>query len=398
MVDIDLSITRYDLEALEGGAGLERLDYGQTIKRDGFAPGDIPVREAKRKRDRQRRDAKQRRKAKRAQERAMLDDAIAQEQVNHECEGACPACLDERFGWYCIAPILHLVEQAVTAQAHRAGRYVATWDADLMDLTTDRLNHEFMRQRRKERDGGKCWGSTVLAEACVWLGQQGNLPGRIDPDQTGSEVVSECASWVLAVTYNAALDAIRTWLRRYKSADGDTLVRFEAVEASGTLYGVDEFLAAHKVDDLKMCGHRFPAPGNLNREYLATAISAWITERKLDPLTEALLTDEWLNTDGTFRWTEHADEVWRACGLPETALAALPNDKARAEAARKAARNRYADLPEAIGQMMRALGHYEVDLGERLNGGVIRVTHHVSPEQQAKEIAAHLLTVLLESL
>jgi hypothetical protein len=397
MVDIDLSIARYDLNALKGGAGLKSPDFSQTITRNGFAPGDLVVREEKRLRDRQRRDAKQRQKAKRAQERAVLDAAIAEERIGHECSGSCPTCIDDRFGWYVIASFIHLIEQAITAQSHRAGRYVSTWDADLYDLTTERLHHELLRQRTKEREEGKCWGSEVIVEAATWLGKQGNLPGNVYAEQVGSEVVAECAMWLLSVTYNAVLDAIRTWLRRYSTADGDQLVRFEAVEASGTFYGADEFLSHHKVDDLTMHGHRYPRPGAVNKEYLATAISAWITERKLDPVTEVLLNDEWLNTDGTFRWTEHADKVWAACGLPMAAFELLPNDKAKADAARKAARNRYADLPEAIGRMMHALGEYEVDLGERGDVGFIKVTQHVSVEAQAKEVAAALL-LILESL
>lgn len=399
MVDIDLSIDRYDLAALEGGAGMKSLDYTATSKRPEVGPPDGPLREPKKVRDRKRRSAKQRRKNERAQVRAELDAAIATEHVEHECSGGCPTCLDDRFAWHLIGAFLPLIQQAITAQTKRAGRYISTWDADIESLVTDRLHHEILRQRLKERSNEKCWGSENLGRAAFYLSKQGNLPERIHANDVGDETVAECAAWLLSVTYNVTLDAIRTWLRRYaKGPDGahgrpQDLIRFEAVEASGTLWGADEFLSHHKVDDLSLTGHTFPAPGRVNREYLAVAIGAWITARRLDPLTEALINDEWVNTDGTFRWTEHADKVWAACGLPMAAYEALPNTKARAEAAKKAARNRYADLPSAIAEMASALAEQEVDLGERVSGGV-RVTQMVTPEQRAKEVAARLLEAL----
>lgn len=400
MVDLDQSVRNYeyDLEALEGAAGLKSLDYSQTITRNGFPAGDLPLHEGKAKRQRQRRDSQQRQKVKRAQMRAELDATIAEERVGHECEGSCQTCIDDLFAWRLIASFLPLIQQAITAQAQRAGRYVSTWDADIEELTTDRLHHEILRQRVKERKDQKCWGSEVLAKAAFWLSKQENLPGTVHAERVGEEVVAEAAKWLLSVTHNATLDAIRTWLKRYSSANGDALVRYEAVQASGTLYGTDEYLAAHKVDDLTMHGHRFPAPGQVNREYLATAISAWVTDRKLDPLTEVLLDEEKVNTDGTFRWTEHADKVWEACGLPMEAFANLPHDKAKAEAAKKAARNRYADLPEAVMKMASVLAENEIDLGERISGGVIKVTHAVTPEQRAKEAATRLLEVLADVL
>lgn len=396
MVDIDQSIRNYDLAALEGGAGMKSLDYTATSKRPEVGPPDGPLREPKKARDRKRRESKQRKKAERLQVIAELDDAIATEHVNHECEGSCPTCLDDRFAWHLIAAFLPLIQQAVTAQVQRAGRYVATWEADIETLVTDRIHHELLRQRLKEREGEKCWGSENLGRAAFFLSKQDNLPGSITKEQVGDDTVAECAAWLLSVAYNASLDAIRTWLRRYaKGPNGasgrpDQLIRFEAVEASGTLWGADEFLSHHKVDDLTMHGHRYPAPGRVNREYLAVAISAWVTDRKLDPLVEVLINDEWVNTDGTFRWTEHADKVWAACGLPVAAFESLPNHKARAEAAKKATRNRFADLPDAISQMASALMEQEVDLGER----GIRVTQMVTPEQRAKHVAARLLEAL----
>jgi len=392
VVDLDQSFDRYDVDALEGGAGMKALDYSQTSKRPEVGPSDGPLREPKRARDRKRRESKQRRKAERTKVRAELDAAIANEHVNHECDGNCPTCLDDRFAWQLIAAFLHLIQQAVTAQVQRAGRYVATWDADVEALATDRLHHELLRQRLKERNDEKCWGSENLAKAAFWLSKQGNLPASITGKQTGDDTVAECAAWLLSVTYNVTLDAIRTWLKHYSSANGDALIRYEAVEASGTLWGADEFLSHHMVSDLTMHGHRFPAPGKANREYLATAISAWITARKLDPLTEVLINDEWLTTDGSFRWTEHSDKVWAATGLPMSAYELLPNDKARADAAKRAVRNRYADLPHAIGRMASTLAEQEADLGAR--GDKVQVTQMVTPEQQAKVLAARLLQVL----
>ena len=128
-----------------------------------------------------------------------------------------------------------------------------------------------------------------------------------------------------------------------------------------------------------MMGTRFQRPGSFDGNWLATAISAAITDRGLDQLTEIMLDDERRQTNGAFQWSENAEAVFLSTpggngawqwSLVCTATAQLNRAaNRRGEAAAAHARNLFAWLPSFIMAVIDAFDQYEDTLVENYIGG-----------------------------
>lgn len=282
---------------------------------------------------------------------------------------------------FVLAPIVDLIDEIARMQTRRFNLVLGDVQGEVGIDTYMRALHNIARSK---------WDTDVLVKAADHLREVGvtDLYPKDHPEDAQAKVAA--AKYLLAVFNNSARNALKHLYRNQPTLK--SIEKLDTVLAN-TRELHDPDMARFKADGgAHLVGWNPPGPGQLDWNSLAMATAAAITERKLDPLAEVLLNDEYLRTDGAFMWTEHADKVWRACGLPMGAFNKLPKAK-KAAAAKKAARNRFAWLPDMMEAAIREL-QPDVWSTPRSQFESAEVAQVVSQERMAKQAAAALLKML----
>lgn len=319
-------------------------------RKDNFLskPNDRIIREADRLAARSRREYKQRARKKRLELRKQSDAAIALQHIKDPEQ----ARVYDLAAYKILAPMMEMLDGKVTEVVSRSSRYLHTWTDDLHDKVLDRMRHEIVRtlKKRKESEGKKGWSPEALYEASLYLGQFRFPPNEVHLED---EAAQKAGKWLLGVAHNATLDALRHHLREH---DTLSLEQLAAVEATGSLHGVDDYLShAHADRQEGAVGGRFVGPGQVDWSIVAAMVSEGITANRLDRVTEVMLDEEYLRTDGAFLWTEHASKVWDALGLDPEVLVEIGGARMQAQFVREVMQRLFAFLPDTMATTIQAL-------------------------------------------
>lgn len=283
---------------------------------------------------------------------------------------------------FVLAPLIHILDEVVASQGRRFTKYLG--QAEVENIAVDvynRVAHSVSQSN---------WDTELLVQGADFLQANGWWEIRPKDHEDDEQTYATVAKYLVVTMVSRSKDA---WKEAYRKRP--TLMSIEKMDTvmANMHSNADPDMARFKADGgARLVGWNPPSPGSIDWNTLAMAVAAAITERKLDPLAEVLLNDEYLRTDGAFMWTEHSDKVWRACGLPMGLFNKMSKTD-KAKAAKKAARNRFTWMP---GMMEAAIRELQPDVWETPRGHFesAEVAQVVSEERMAKRAAAALLRVL----
>jgi hypothetical protein len=224
----------------------------------------------------------------------------------------------------------------------------------------------------------------LLEAAAQELGEQAKRTNRIPADQLTDDQraerkrIGKARKWLMGVVNNRVMGALVDAYTSERNLRWDNIDLIATVMANINGPGGDPMVNAHKADRAPaFMGTRFQSPGGVDASLLATAINAAITERRLDRMVELLLNH--IRTDGSFPWSEKAEEVFMAApdGDGQWYWQAVVNAtsgrnrdgkewamdrarKARGDAARTFVRNEFEWLPGFIVEVVEAFNPHAI--------------------------------------
>lgn len=211
--------------------------------------------------------------------------------------------------WLVVVHLVPIITRIAKSKQRWANRMLGGNADDIPSLALEQMALALARQDRFDLD--------VLTVAAEQLGiSQRGIPGDqaaplvTDTDQV--KKVKRARKWLMGMVNNRVMGAV------VDSYTSQANLRWENLDILGTVManvngvGDDPFTNRFKADRAPaFLGTRFPAPGGIDGNLLATAIMAAITEHGLDPLVEFMLDEENRRTDGLVKWTESAEAIFR---------------------------------------------------------------------------------------
>lgn len=263
--------------------------------------------------------------------------------------------------WEVVTPLTPVITRGAKAKHAWASRFLGSSADDLPSMV---IESTVLVLAKSDKD------LDLLARAACELGQQLRDTGRMPGEQMSEEERKErremarARKWLMGLVNNRLMGALVDSYTSQRNLRWDNIDLIATVMASITGPEDDPFIKRHKADRAPaFLGTRFPAPGRLDANLLATTIGAAITERGLDPLVELLLDTERVRTDGAFSWAEYAEEVFalsptngaEVWSLVYRATEHLLNPRrARADAARTHVRHLFEWLPGLVVSAVQA--------------------------------------------
>jgi hypothetical protein len=273
--------------------------------------------------------------------------------------------------WSVVFPLTEIVDKIAESKRLWAERFLGS-AAD--DIAQNAIEQMVLVMAKDDRD------LTMLRRAAEELGGAVERSGRLPTDQvvddaakTERRQLAKARKWLMGMANNRVMGALVDAYTDQKNLRWENIDLIATVMASISGVGNDPMTANFMANKAPlMLGSRFQRPGGFDPNWLVAAISAGITERKLDRLAELMLDDERRRTDGAFLWSENAEAVFLAgpdgawkwsLVCQATAHVADPRS-ARARAARMHARNLFEWLPGFIVEViesfdLRATEHVE---------------------------------------
>lgn len=158
---------------------------------------------------------------------------------------------------------------------------------------------------------------TLLEVAASEIAAQAKRSGKVPGDQQDDDERKErrrirrARKWLMQVVNNRVMDTLIDVYFRSHNLKWDNIDRVATVIAAINGPGNDPMMTNFKADRAPAFqGARFQRPDGIDSGLLATAISAAIADRGLDRLTELMLNEENVRTDGAFMWSEKAQDVF----------------------------------------------------------------------------------------
>lgn len=274
--------------------------------------------------------------------------------------------------------VLHLsptIDRIANDKRRWASRFLGTTMDDVPQMAKEKMA---LTLAKSDKD------LDVLEAAAQKIGEEAKRTNRIPADQltdderTERKKIGKARKWLMGVVNNRVMGALVDAYTSERNLRWDNIDLIATVMANINGPGGDPIVNAHKADRAPaFMGTRFQRPGGVDPHLLATAINAAITERKLDRLVELLLNN--IRTDGSFPWTEKAEEVFLAApdGDGEWYWQAVCNAtsgrnrdgkewtmdrarKARGDAARTFVRNEFEWLPGFIVEVVEAFNPHAI--------------------------------------
>jgi hypothetical protein len=202
-----------------------------------------------------------------------------------------------------------------------------------------------------------------LLAAAKWVSEQPGIPDVVDKE------APKGAKWLMSVmsrqVRNHITNAYRSSVVSTTIVDDDgterrvdnTLESLEYLDtALANMGGVDTMIARFQADRSPIFGWRDPGVHD-RRRFAMIAIDSALEARDLGWLADIMLNDENIRTDGTAKWSEIAEPVWKQlreqCFLPE-----LPTDnpKFRVELIKRAVRRIFDFYPEVVSAAYQVTG------------------------------------------
>lgn len=266
--------------------------------------------------------------------------------------------------WSVVVPMSGIVEKIAASKEAWASRYLGSVRSE--DIPSQTIEKMVLMLAKSDED------LDLLAMAATQLGSEtrrkGTLPGHQPTKEEKSEAnkMAKARKWLMAVTNTLVMNTLADAYREATALNWENIDTIDTVMATVNGKGEDPLVNRHKADRAPaMLGSKWQRPDGINPDALAMVIAAAITEHHLDPLTELLINEDNLRTDGAFRWAEHAEEVFLACPDGEEkwkivvrATEGLADPKAaRADAARRYTRIVFDWLPSLIVAAVRAFDY-----------------------------------------
>lgn len=345
--------TRYESATLADivhGAGLDHQDMRPALDMTAKGGGAM---------ERVRRVGLEAGKADKSAKRMAANRARAERKAQFDAIAASPAKpAPERLAkaWLIVTPLFPIIQKAALSKRAWASRFLGSNADDLASMATESI---VLVLAKSDKD------LDVLARAAEELGRQAETTGRMpgdqvtdDSEQAERRAVSKARKWLMGLVNNRIMGALVDSYTSQRNLRWDNIDLIATVMASINGPGDDPAIARHKADKAPaFMASRMAAPGRLDGNLIASAITGAITDRRLDPLVELLLDPEAVRTDGAFSWSKNAERVFllspeggeQVWDLVAKATAHVANpSRARADAARTHVRNLFEWLPGLI--------------------------------------------------
>lgn len=258
--------------------------------------------------------------------------------------------------WYVVFPLVPIVQRVANGKRAWAARFLGSLADDIGQAALEKMA---LILAKSDHDLG------VLRKAAEELGTIERMTGKVPGDQLTDEQrkerkqIAKGRKWLMGMVNNRVMGALVDAYTSKRNLRWENIDQIATIMASINGAGDDPMIARTKADRAPaFLGTRFPAPGGIDAGLLAASIAAGVTERRLDPLVELLIDTDNLRTDGAFKWSEHAEQVFALTPNADgthlwtlvqkaTEHLAVPS-RARADAARTHVRKLFEWLPEHI--------------------------------------------------
>lgn len=291
-----------------------------------------------------------------------------------------------RFSLEAVALIMDLVEKVVTARYNKVRRVLGdVYVGDIASETVIGLAEGMARSDHRVES---------LIIAADWLSKQPGIPEVPIEAPVGAKfimsVLMRQATVQIANNYRQNVVRVESMELRQDPTTGEwkdmlvvkdvTLASLEYLDtilSSQFMGGLDTLIANSKADGgLSMVGAKFQIPGEPNRLFARQIIDSAITARGLDWLTDLLLDDDNVRSDGTFKWAEHADTIIETM-LNIDPVQASDDERVRRDLAQRITKQAYQYLLDVV-YAARGLASDPMVLAE-VTGG----EHHPTPRIMA---------------
>jgi hypothetical protein len=278
--------------------------------------------------------------------------------------------------WAIVLPMTEVVTKIAQSKKAWATRFLGSVADDIASIALEQM---VLVLAKDDRD------LTVLRQAAEELGglvrRTGQLPGdQVVDDAARKErrQLSKARKWLMGMANNRVMGALVDTYTNQRNLRWENIDLIATVMASISGVGDDPMSANFKANRVPaMLGSRFQRPGSFDPNWLAQAITAAITEHRLDRLVELMLDDDRRQTSGAFKWDDNAEAVFLATPddgawrweLVRKATAHLADPRhARGQAARLHVRNTFDWLPALIVAIVEAFDYQVIEHIEYVDG------------------------------
>jgi len=212
--------------------------------------------------------------------------------------------------WTVVGHLLPIVQRIATEKRQWAARFLGDVADDLVQEVLEKL---VLTLAKSDHD------LIVYAEAAGQLGTETRSNGQIPGDQADEEfhkhrkALRRARKELMSMTNHWTMTTLVDLYREARNLRWENLDILATIQTSIAGVGGDPYVARTKADRAPaMLGTTFTGPGQLDRDQVAAAVTAAITDRGLDRLTELLLDESSRRTDGTVKWRELAELIFMA--------------------------------------------------------------------------------------
>jgi len=262
--------------------------------------------------------------------------------------------------WAIVEHIVPPITKITLALYNRFRRVMGDTDLDDVSQTVATRLAEYLA--RVDTD------VAVLAEAALWLRKAPQPYEAAD----GPEGARMLLGSIHTVAHRTIVDTYRSkcctiWTRDPVTGEevrkDVTLESFDLIDTMAKAVGRDvDSMIAKSMANRNPHYESKPPTGDLSRAFARVALDAWIDGKDLAWVADLMLSDEHTRTDGSFRWTEHADLIFEGFDIPVGDL----STGLRAFYAKRAVRLAFKELPEIM-LAIRQLAYDPGFLGSVIN-------------------------------
>lgn len=361
----DNPLGNHDLKRLTQGKGVrtgaDQIPAQNMAEHGGLALDMEEARVAGLKDGRADKSAQRMRAARARAARKVQIDQIATKPVQ-------PSAARMTAAWLVLMPLVPIIERIALSKRQWASRFLGSIADDIAQMAVESTA---LVLAKSDHD------LEVLRVAAEELGGETSRTGRVPADQVTDEQrqerrrVAKARKWLMGVANNRVMGALVDAYTDQRNLRWDNIDVIATVMASINGVGDDPLMASFKADRAPaMLGAKYQRPGSIDPALLSQAITAAITERRLDPITEILLHEDNRRSNGQVKWSacaeaiflvspgEHGPWMWDAV---VRATAGMGDERrARGVAARTHVQNLFAWLPGFIVDVVQSFDIHQI--------------------------------------
>lgn len=250
--------------------------------------------------------------------------------------------------WAVMRPMTDIMARIARSKASWAKRYLGTVGNDICQEATCKMVL-VLAKGTHDLDVLMIAAEQLAGEAK----RKGAIPGVQEDKEAKKERKAEAKArkLLMGMANNRVMGALCDAYTDRHNLKWENLDIIETVMASINGAGDDPMTARFQADKApSFLGTKMAAPGVLDRNILAMALAAAITDRRLDALVELITHEDNLRTDGTFMWKANAERVFTSTTDGEhkwelvyrATVGHADPERSRAQAARAYAQQQFA--------------------------------------------------------